>query len=494
LVKKINVWREVAALGLLFISLSWLVPWFQAFTRVTTYPTEQVILVIGVLLLAAYGAGRAVASLRLKTEIQVGLIAILILLSVLWSLSIFISSAETGELSGSLRAQAMRDWGEVFSVIPYELLVIVALLFVWWWGIRLARERIGPHMAIKHFQLGSLMLLLYAAVVAGLVSYYPPAWIYILFLFSGLIALGAARVSVVGYLRGGRRSPFNRRWLGEMVLAAVVTLAIGALLALFLTGQSDRIVGWLEGLVYLLGLIVASPIILILSLLASWLNSMDSASLEVVPQSDLAMEEVENSDRVGMTFLGETAISEIDLIPSLRLALTLIVLILALFVLYRLVRRTVVLMRIRWSETEDQDDAYRGLGGLGQLLREVLLGQAQQAADGWSRRLNRKERIMAAERIRNIYAQLLDLSESLGHSRPASITPLEFLPELEAQFPGRRDDLLLITLAYVDIRYGELPETQGQLEAVENAWQRVRVAGEARKKEIKRLTREAQAA
>jgi hypothetical protein len=170
------------------------------------------------------------------------------------------------------------------------------------------------------------------------------------------------------------------------------------------------------------------------------------------------------------------------------------ILILAIIVLFRFVRQTVKLMRIRWSETEDKADVYHSLGGFGQLLKEVLLGQVQGAADGWSRRLNRKERVMAAERIRNIYAQLLDLSEALGHSRPASITPLEFLPELEGQFPGQSVDLRVITLAYIDIRYGELPETQGQLEAVEKAWQRVRANRETSRKEMNKTDQEVRTA
>ena len=489
---KVNLWREIAALGLLLINLSWLVPWFQAFTRVTNYPTVQVTLVIGMILLVAYVLGRVMSALRLRIEIQVGLIAALILLSILWSLSIFLPASGTD--SSSLMDQRLRDWGEVFSVIPYEFLVIVALLFVWWWGLRLARERIGPHMAIKHFQIGSLSLLLYAAIVAGLVGYYPPAWIYALFLFSGLMAMGAARVSVVGLLRGGRSSPFNRRWLAEMLLATVVTLCIGVILAVLLTGQSDRIVGWLEGLVYIIGLIVASPVILILSLLAGWLNRMDSASYEVVPESELPVEQVESGDPAGMPFIEGGALGQVDLIPLLRSALTLILLILALLMLYRFVRRSIVLMRMKWAESEDEGSNYRGLSGLGQLLREVLLGQAQEAAQGWSRRLNRTERAMAAERIRNIYAQLLELSEDLGHSRPASITPLEFLPELKSQFPGLGVDLRRITSAYNDIRYGELPETQRQLQEVEEAWRRVRLEGEANKKQLKRGEREVQPA
>jgi hypothetical protein len=204
------------------------------------------------------------------------------------------------------------------------------------------------------------------------------------------------------------------------------------------------------------------------------------------------VEQVENGDPAGMPFIEGGALSQLDLIPMLRSALTLIILILALFMLYRFVRRSIILMRIRWAERQDETGTYRSLSGLGQLLKEVFLGQAQEAAQGWSRRLNRRERARAAERIRNIYTQLLELSEDLGHSRPASITPLEFLPELAGQFPGLGVELRVITTAYNDIRYGELPETQRQLEAVEEAWRRVRLQGEANKKELKRGQREVQ--
>jgi len=480
---KVNAWREIAALGLVLMNLSWLIPWFQAFTRVTTYPTAQVTLVIGVILLVAYIAGRGTTSLRLKTEVQVALIGVLVLCSVLWSLSVFIPDGNADQ-AGSISSQALRGWGEVFSVVPRELLVIVALLFVWWWGLRLSRERIGPYMMIKYFQIGSLLLLLYAAVVADLVGYHPPPWIYILFLFSGLIAMGCARISVVGSLRGGRRSPFNPRWLGEILLAAVITLVLAAVLAVLFTNQSERIAGWLEGLVYIVGLIIASPIILILSLLAGWLNRMDSASVEVVPQTEVPLEEAEGFTPSGLPLINEGGIAQANLLPMLRLVLTWVLVILAVYLLYRFLRHTAVLMRKRRAEVADDPSAYSGLGGLGQLLREVLFGQARQVMGGLQR-LNRRERLMAAERIRNIYAQLLELSGQLGHARLAAQTPLEFLPELEHYFTGCGDDLQVITAAYIDIRYGELPETHSQLQAVESAWRRVQSCGEARQRDLK---------
>ena len=109
--QKTTLWREFAAIGLILMSLSWLVPWFQAFTRVTLYPTESVTLVIGFILLAAYVIWRILAYLRLKTEIQVGLIGLLAnLIGWIGWLASLVSSAGRGRMLevGGGRPRKMR--------------------------------------------------------------------------------------------------------------------------------------------------------------------------------------------------------------------------------------------------------------------------------------------------------------------------------------------------------------------------------------------------
>ena len=69
--------------------------------------------------------------------------------------------------------------------------------------------------------------------------------------------------------------------------------------------------------------------------------------------------------------------------------------------------------------------------------------------------------------------------------RPESQTPLEFLAPLGQVFPGLSHELVAITHAYVRVRYGELPETPQELEIVEQAWSRLQVMGEERKRDQK---------
>jgi hypothetical protein len=91
--------------------------------------------------------------------------------------------------------------------------------------------------------------------------------------------------------------------------------------------------------------------------------------------------------------------------------------------------------------------------------------------------VNSARRFFAAARIRRIYAGLMDLSAKLDHPRPAARTPLEFLPILVDLFPGRVQDLNVITQAYLAVRYGGIPESLEEVEKVEDAWRRVRVVG-----------------
>ena len=57
------------------------------------------------------------------------------------------------------------------------------------------------------------------------------------------------------------------------------------------------------------------------------------------------------------------------------------------------------------------------------------------------------------------------------------MTPLEFVPQMEHLFPDCNSELVNITNAYLKVRYGELPETQHEVQAVLIAWNKVKKTG-----------------
>jgi hypothetical protein len=94
-------------------------------------------------------------------------------------------------------------------------------------------------------------------------------------------------------------------------------------------------------------------------------------------------------------------------------------------------------------------------------------------------RMNPAARLIAAARIRIVYAQLLRLAARLGEPRQPAMTPIEYLSNLDNIFPASTDELECITDAYLRVRYGELPETREQIEQIEAAWNYVKRQGRA---------------
>jgi hypothetical protein len=143
-----------------------------------------------------------------------------------------------------------------------------------------------------------------------------------------------------------------------------------------------------------------------------------------------------------------------------------------------------LLMRARrggfWSRSipDNSQESLLKPGEARQLLRKAL----RDTADGLANRLRPARSMLAAARIRRIYAQLMDLSAELNNPRPAGQTPLEFLPELGELFTDLNPDLVVITNAYIKVRYGKYPEEREEVEAVEASWRRVEAEG----KRIKR--------
>ena len=105
----------------------------------------------------------------------------------------------------------------------------------------------------------------------------------------------------------------------------------------------------------------------------------------------------------------------------------------------------------------------------------------------FSGRLTSGGRLLAAARIRWAYAQLLGLCARLGKPRHASATPLEYLPLIQPLFSGEESTLETITQAYLKVRYGELPETYEEVQAVLLGWDRLQVQGKLLLKNQKKI-------
>ena len=112
-----------------------------------------------------------------------------------------------------------------------------ALLWLFARGMNAGREGIGPFAVMRRFKLGVVMFIVYSFLAVTAVRELPGLGVFVVFLTATLLAMAAARVSVLGRMRGGRRSPFSRGWFWNLAAAIAATVATGFSVALLATGR-----------------------------------------------------------------------------------------------------------------------------------------------------------------------------------------------------------------------------------------------------------------
>jgi hypothetical protein len=60
-----------------------------------------------------------------------------------------------------------------------------------------------------------------------------------------------------------------------------------------------------------------------------------------------------------------------------------------------------------------------------------------------------------------------------GFPRGAAETPYEYITTLHSVWPDNNSEITLITEAYIRVRYGEIPETENELQEIKSSWQQL---------------------
>jgi len=464
-------WRELALFSLMVMELCWLVPWYRSLTP-ATYAARSgwVFLVFGSIILSVHLVVRFMNYLHLRLDLRRWILAVMLLICVFFGLKALLYTNQAISLS-ELVSRPIRAFSDLSSLIPDEFLVGLVTLFACWRGISLAQALIGPLAIIRNFQFGIFMFLGYMFLNTIVTGETPGAFIYIFF-FAALIAMVAARISVLGFLRGGGRSPFDRRWFLGMLSTAFGVVGLAALVARVSSGQLDFLV--LVG--ELIFRVLAIAIILLISPLLYLLITLTQKA-PGVPASIVQLMNTLNGLR---TFLGSKALEfggHLAWLPNLKpILFWSITIAVALIVMATL---SLWFMRTQGKRVDDRQSLVSG-GEIWRLMRAAVRKQLSKLGEDLAGllRIKHSQRLLAAARIRRIYVQLMELCGDLGKSRPAALTPLEFLPTLMDLFPGFESDLRTITQAYLRVRYGELPETRKEVDEVEAAWAQVHARGQ----------------
>lgn len=480
---QIDLWQELARLGVMVMHLVWEVLWFRALVLwKDPVPLGRVFLFLAAVSLGAHVGARLMNFFRLKVSLRRVALAMWMVSAILIGLRSLLYFRESVSwlevILGPLRAlQAVE------GILPLEIGVILVVLLVSWQGISLAQRTVGPTTVRASFRTGFLMFLSYVLIFT-LVTQEAPRVPWLVFLSSGMLAIGAARVSTLSKLRGGRRTPLTRGWLAGMGLAVFGSVALAAGTASLLADVGAVLVGLLLQVVFGLLVLITAPFVLVALLLFYFVLTRfqleDSQIFQVLEEGLARLDGL-------VTTLSQTA-SRFDWLlealaalwarwgPLLRLVTCSgVLLILAAVILLRLRDRRVRQGRVVSEEVGETSLPEDLLGA----LKNGLLGRLQAMGDrisGFGGRRQRRQRRIAAH-IRRVYASLLDLAEDLDQPRRRDQTPLEYRPVLKNLFPGHEAEIEILTDAYVRVRYGEIPESVAEIEQVDQAWERIQAAG-----------------
>jgi hypothetical protein len=299
----------------------------------------------------------------------------------------------------------------------------------------------------------------------------------IAYFFFALVAVALARVDEVSRLPNSTRVPFSGFWIGSTVGAVAVLVVLGMAVALFLTGGGlERLFRLLTPLLQVVQIIVVA-IGMLLLMVIEWVLGLFSLDLgQFGLQLRDALSQFELMEPPPPMPPAEGAGQAWQIIArglQLLVAVVLPVVIVCLILLFTWRR-----VRQRGSE-EGGDESRESLlsgGAVANSLQSFLQDRLERLGEltGLVRRFGPGSRFLAAVSIRRIYGNMVQMATEAGHPRDKTETPYEYLETLHRAFPASEQELTIITEAYVNAHYGEVPDSDEELQRIRDCWERAR--------------------
>lgn len=484
----LRLWKELAIVGLMIMELSIIVPWFRSMTPDTlAIPPLQVMVILGLVMAFAHACARLMNYLALKMRIRRGVFLVYFGLSVLFGLKYLLYDTERVELEDlfSRPFQAFMDWR---TFIPAELIILLTVLFTTWRGLSLAQKYIEPASVKRDFQIGVLAVIGFVFINTIVTGETPGYFMYV-FLCAGLFAMASSRIYSISQLRGGVKSPFDLKWFLGLSSSILFMISASSSVTWLISNRLtiiQGIGGLILGVFALVLLGISSPFIFLAQRLAENSQGLSRSVGELL-----------ESLKVFRDFMGGFAqrvfasrqVSRLfSLLSTLKPVLLWIFVIAMTILVLATIRRWMT--RERLTVAGENESTFLNVDILA-LLRTALGKRIQRIRNYLSAasQIRSGRRWLVAARIRRIYAYLLDLAAALGSPRSEAQTPLEYLPSLLSLFPENRDNLIIITTAYLDVRYGEFPETEEVIKNVERAWRDIQNAGKLKRDQASHQTK-----
>ena len=488
----LNAWGHVqhemlyASWALMDVAL--LTPFVMAVMGWARYwPPGTVLLWLLVLMLLAFNLARFMSAVQLSPKHQQTIMAVTLFGIIIVTLPTFFHDGSPILRFVWIRElfQAINERGN--NLWLQDVIVFGTIVLVWARGLQLVKREYSINRAGLRLRVGGLLLAPMVVWLANTRLLWDSSPYILLFFLAGLTAVALIRAEEIEKDQTGQALALDPRWLTAVLLASLLTIFMAGTVAIIISGESaSSIIGWLAPvwnglritgavafttLFFLLVPVLELVDVLtnfvgrILDVLSPWLAEKwayfgkivgkffidqrvpllpfgeDGGTVDL--ENRLVFDEIEG---LGFQLSRNAQIIVVLLAVALILVVALLV--------NRLYQQTT--MTIRQSSrvmSHDDDDLDEGN------LLQRLLGRLGLLRD-WQ----------TAVSIRRIYRKMLRAADGSGYPRLDAETPYEFLTTLAKAWPDNRQETRLITNAYVKIRYGELPESDQELQNIKSAW------------------------
>lgn len=360
-----------------------------------------------------------------------------------------------------------------------DAVVFMLTLIVWWRGIRLATRQFHLARAGSRLRMGVLLFVPSAVwytngrVASGGSAESIIPFILIFFLM-GLTAVALVRAEEVSTKNSGHAASLRPRWLLFIFGVAWGTVSVVGVVAAIISGQLSLLISkWLapvwtavfflwaiirETMLYLItpfllltGLFAELVINLINGLFTSMgIDELPAITIPAPGINDVTPEATEE------VLVLTTAPPDVKIITILLMVAG--ILLVALF-LGKLFREATLIAR----EGSDSERPFAN-----EKLPRMSLGE--RILD----RLGLLKNWKTAVSIRRLYQQMEKTAAQAGYPRAATETPYEYQTTLAEAWPEQTAETSQLTIAYVNVRYGEFPETEAEIDALKAALKRLK--------------------
>lgn len=333
-----------------------------------------------------------------------------------------------------------------------ELIIFICSLFLWPFGYRLARARIGFVLSLAEFQCGLAVILftylIESQIGATNLNSIPVALIFTVF---SILALALSHAEQQSSWLGGRHAVF---WFSLLGLSIVLIIFLGFITGSFATHDFLDLlltpVNWLWWLFTNIMLFLAAHIPL-----KQYFDPVDWGKTGG------------GGDQV--TDIFQSLQMPLWLRDALRFIMGMVWVGLIIIVLWRVSSFIFQWLRNHYGSRYQAD--YESLDGA---FKDDLWRFLRRIWDWFLRLLPRAKRKPASseiESVRQIYREVLSWGASKGVRHLSEQTPYEYLFTLSEAIPLAADNLRVITDRYVDTRYGAISPGLEKLAELKTAWQ-----------------------